>query len=52
MTDIPRAAKPTQGAGADFEFADGELSDDDPEVVAGMERLAVLRMTEEDIRDL
>lgn len=36
----------------DLEIPDGELPDDDPEIIAGMERLGLLRKHEDEIPDL
>jgi hypothetical protein len=33
----------------DFDFADGDLADSDPDVVKGMARLATLRASESEI---
>ncbi|WP_156109861.1 hypothetical protein [Cryobacterium sp. MLB-32] len=35
----------------DLEFPDGELPDDDPDIVAGMERLRILREHEDETPD-
>ena len=39
-------------ASNDMEHPDAELPDDDPDMIAGMERLRVLRACEEEIPDL
>jgi hypothetical protein len=39
--DIPKRASP------DLDFASGDLSDDDPEVIEGLKRLAEIRALEE-----
>ena len=36
----------------ELEFPDGEATDDDPEVVAGMQKLRALREAEDEIPDL
>ena len=35
-----------------LDFPDGDLHDDDPDVIAGMARLAVLRAAEGDVPEL
>ena len=41
-----------EGHGDPIESDDSELADDDPDVVAGMKRLAELRALEQEVRDL
>ena len=35
-----------------LDFPDGDLADDDPEIVAGMARLAVLRAAEDELPEI
>jgi len=36
----------------DLEYPDTDLPDDDPDIIAGMERLRVLRASQDEIPDL